>query len=299
MTKRREETVMNDLKSVDVGVLSLPGTVSIPDSVDDAVPLLEMFQLAGGWATAAFVYAFTEAPGSGGHPDRAKQRSLLTFAEFADKKIRGLSSKNTVQQYHLAWQAAIDKGTAEAVIPGDVDVSLPVEDFAFVKSAHVGENTGEHEWYTPPAYIKATREVLGNIDLDPASSLAANSIVGADTFYDVDTDGLRQDWKGKVWMNPPYEQPLITDFCLKLVASYEDGAVSEAIVLVNNATETSWFQSLAVYAAAVCFPAGRIRFLTPEGVEGAPLQGQGVVYFGENVTGFTSAFAHFGLVVWT
>jgi hypothetical protein len=30
------------------------------------------------------------------------------------------------------------------------------------------------EWFTPPHYIKAVREVLGRIDLDPASCEAEN-----------------------------------------------------------------------------------------------------------------------------
>lgn len=39
------------------------------------------------------------------------------------------------------------------------------------------------EWFTPPRYIEAVREVLGAIDLDPASSLAANRIVQAKRYF--------------------------------------------------------------------------------------------------------------------
>src|SRR5437660_1484971 len=61
------------------------------------------------------------------------------------------------------------------------------------------------EWYTPKKYVEAARNVLGEIDLDPASSEQANRIVQAKLFYDQTRDGLTQTWKAQtVWLNPPY-----------------------------------------------------------------------------------------------
>ncbi len=164
---------------------------------------------------------------------------------------------------------------------------------------HVSQNSGNNEWYTPPEYIEAARAVMGNIDTDPASSDIANETVQADTHYTADDDGLAHDWRGRVWMNPPYAQPLINDFCQKFAMDYRQGFITKACVLVNNATDTKWYQSLLEHAGAVCFVFRRIRFIDEQGnPSGAPLQGQTVLYFGDNTDLFTSEFSQFGRVLY-
>lgn len=161
---------------------------------------------------------------------------------------------------------------------------------------HVSYNSGNNEWYTPPEYIAAACEVMGGIDLDPASSEIANRIVGAGTFYTAEDDGLAKAWSGRVWMNPPYASELIGAFTGKLAGSVRAGAVPTAIVLVNNATETGWFGDVIGVASAVCFPRSRVRFWQPDGRTSAPLQGQAIIYIGPEPERFREVFGAFG---WT
>jgi hypothetical protein len=66
--------------------------------------------------------------------------------------------------------------------------------------------------------------------------------------------------------------------------------VTEAIVLVNNATETIWFNTLVQCAPAIVFTTSRVRFYAPDGKKSQPLQGQAVIYLGNNVGKFLEYF---------
>ena len=159
---------------------------------------------------------------------------------------------------------------------------------------YVTHNSGNNEWYTPEMIIEAARTVLGRIELDPASCEYANRTVKADKYFSIENDGLKHDWKGRVWMNPPYAAKLIPLFCKKLKKHREDGDVFEAIILVNNATETQWFSTLIDTASAIIFPRGRVRYLSSTGMKNTPLQGQAIVYIGERPEVFYKTFCVFG-----
>lgn len=231
-----------------------------------------------------------------------------------DKYIRDWRrlSINVVSELWVFYQKlAFKTGSSESVPDGTLPTwrdwleakgigkETPLRHFkalGWMKAApHVSHNTGENEWYTPPKFIKAAREVMGGIDTDPASSKVANKTIRADTYYDVKDDGLEQEWGKTVWINPPYSQPEISQFCETLLQKLATGEVEKACALVNNATETSFGQQLLKCCDAVCFPSGRIKFLDIQGNEGAPLQGQMIVYFGCLADKFCAEFEQFGV----
>ena len=164
------------------------------------------------------------------------------------------------------------------------DTSDPKE----IHKPHVSYNSGNNEWYTPSEYIESARAVMGSIDLDPATSDIANETVRANEIYTSETNGLSHSWNGNVWLNPPYSSELIVQFADKLIHELEN--INQAIVLVNNATETEWFSKLIAHTSCVCFPRSRVKFYMPDGKIGAPLQGQAILYFGTRIAEFIKEF---------
>lgn len=193
---------------------------------------------------------------------------------------------------HDKWQ----EETKKTPLAPPPEPPLPTVDDVQKAKAHVSHNSGENEWYTPPEFIESARNVFGGvIDCDPASCEVANRTVGAVVYFSKEDNGLEQTWSGACWLNPPYSQPLIRQFSEAVAEKYESGEIDSAIVLVNNATETAWFQRIAEVASAICFPRARIKFMDPQGNRtGAPLQGQAILYLGQNVPGFRDQFECYG-----
>jgi ParB family chromosome partitioning protein len=156
------------------------------------------------------------------------------------------------------------------------------------------EGTGEFERYTPSKYVEAVREVLGEIDLDPASSAKAQRTVKAERFFTDRDDGLEQEWHGRVFLNAPYNRDLLPRFVRKLVAEIEAGHVTQAIMLVNNCADTDWFDAALRRCRSVCFTHGRIPFLKPNNEELSCTQGQAFLYFGAQPDRFEAVFHRIG-----
>jgi phage N-6-adenine-methyltransferase len=185
----------------------------------------------------------------------------------------------------------LEEGTPELVRQveqGEVSVSAA--------AARVSDqpNYDGDSWSTPDDIIAAAREVLGDIDLDPATNPAAQERIRARLHYTLTDDGLSKRWSGRVWLNPPYSDP--APWVELLLEGYERGNVDAALVLVNSCTDTGWFQPL-LERFPVCFVRGRIRFLYG-GVQGGPArQPQCIVYLGRERARFAEQFGAFGVVV--
>lgn len=213
------------------------------------------------------------------------QKSARSRDEVAE--IAGVSH-DTIHKVEVIKEKATPQ-TKQLVRDGKLSINEAYNS-VHPKQPHVANNSGDNEWYTPAEYIEAAREVMGSIDLDPASNELANKTVKAQTFYTAEINGLNKEWFGNVWLNPPYSASLVQAFAEKVVSSN----FQQAVILVNNATDTAWFRKLIEKANAILFTTGRIRFYKMDGEKGAPLQGQAFIYYGDSVEKFLEVFGKFG-----
>lgn len=164
-----------------------------------------------------------------------------------------------------------------------------------------------NEWYTPFEIVEAARRTMGHIDLDPASSDLANTIVQAANFYTEEQDGLSLPWYGKVWLNPPFGrvngggESRIKLFTLRLVDKYRKGEVEEAILLSTVQPNATWFHPLTEYP--MCFTRKRVHFYRPgpngelvKNSRDSHMLGTALVYLGKDVDWFVENFEQFGPV---
>ena len=128
------------------------------------------------------------------------------------------------------------------------------------------------EWYTPKEIIDA----LGKFDLDPCAPVHPLWKT-ADVMYNKDNDGLRQEWFGRVWLNPPYSKPLMLHFVERL-SEHVNG-----IALLFNRCDSNIFQDIIFErATAMKFLRNRIKFFRPDGTRGdSPGCGSILIAFGE------------------
>lgn len=112
-------------------------------------------------------------------------------------------------------------------------------------------------WLTPPEMIKA----LGPFDRDPCTPPYMPWETATKRYTPLD-DGLSKEWRGRVWLNPPYGKQ--TFLWLNRLRLHENG-----IALIFARTETRGFQDVVFrHAHSLCFIRGRICFYTAEGKRG-------------------------------
>jgi len=172
------------------------------------------------------------------------------------------------------------------------------------------------EWYTPSPFVEAAREVMGGIDLDPASHVEANITVKAANYFTAEDDGLMQAWYGRVFLNPP--GGLVAEFWGRLVDSRHAQLIDQAIWIGYSLEQLQTLQCSGARRTPLdfplCVPKKRIAFVENEAKKAAriakliaagktpnqtssPSHSNYIVYMGDRVNEFGRVFAQFGQVV--
>ncbi|ENM3832850.1 hypothetical protein LH205_003236 [Vibrio cholerae] len=188
----------------------------------------------------------------------------------------------------------------------------------------INQSSGDTEYYTPLEWVEPARQVMGSIELDPASSHIANQTVKAERFFTIDDDGLSRPWTAQtLWMNHPFHRgekacpadhtkckkitcikrgyhidkdiPSNNDWINKFIAEYEAGHFKEAICITFGNTSEAWFRKLLPHLQ--CFPNGRVHYRKPDGtINRNVTKGSVLTYLGDCPKAFKKVFSRLGTV---
>jgi ParB family transcriptional regulator, chromosome partitioning protein len=162
---------------------------------------------------------------------------------------------------------------------------------------------------TPQIIVDAAREVLGRIDLDPASDELANLTVKAAKIYTKTDDGLTKYWSGNVFLNPPgghvkldgfkYRQSRSALWWACLLHHYQSGNIYKAVFVAYNLEAFLNTQRWGTPCQAYPFCVPRERLSFPGSVPGnseSPPGASAIVYLGPEVEKFKAVFSKIGYV---
>jgi hypothetical protein len=112
-------------------------------------------------------------------------------------------------------------------------------------------------------------DALGPFDLDPCAADSRPWDCARENWTEAD-DGLSRPWRGRVWLNPPFDRYQVGRWIGRL-AEHGDG-----VALLHARTEAAWFRPIWERAELACFLFRRIKFVRPDGTEqpansGAPV----------------------------
>lgn len=119
-------------------------------------------------------------------------------------------------------------------------------------SKNVHFSSATDMWETPQALFDALNDQY-KFKTD-VCAIAANA--KCEKYYSPEIDGLKQEWMGVCWMNPPYGRG-IGAWIKKACESSFNGAI--VVCLLPARTDTRWFHDYCV-KGRIEFIKGRLKF---------------------------------------
>ena len=126
-------------------------------------------------------------------------------------------------------------------------------------------------WATPQDFFDKYNKIY-NFELDVCAS---PENAKCERYFTKEDDGLKQEWRGVCWMNPPYGRDIIK----WMKKAYESSILGATVVcLVPARTDTKWWHYYAM-KGEVEFIKGRLKFGNAK--TNAPFPSAVVVFKGE------------------
>lgn len=116
---------------------------------------------------------------------------------------------------------------------------------------HESSSAQSIEWYTPKWVFE---KLDTQFDIDVCTVKGGIEYIPAKKHFSKEDDGLKQEWEGSVWCNPPYGKEAA--IWLDKFVEHKNG-----IALVFARTDTTWFHRIVPNVDAVLFLKGRIQFI--------------------------------------
>jgi hypothetical protein len=160
--------------------------------------------------------------------------------------------------------------------------------------------TGENEWHTPAEHVEAVRAALGGIDLDPASTAAAQATVRAGAVLH---EGGKRPRAGVARARVP--QPALFAAVDNRFQQEDGRGVRIGSRGGGDHAHAQLHEQQMVpgrrgrRSSAIAFPraADQVHLVPRRARRRQPTQGQAFFYFGEDVDRFFAEFSPFGFVV--
>lgn len=114
------------------------------------------------------------------------------------------------------------------------------------------------DWNTPKDLFKKIDEEF-HFEWDLASS-SDNALCS--NFYTKEEDGLKQNWTGACWLNPPYgdRSSKMVDWIKKAYLDTQNNSDLTVVMLIPARTNTKWFHEYCMKSYEIKFICGRPKF---------------------------------------
>jgi phage N-6-adenine-methyltransferase len=141
-------------------------------------------------------------------------------------------------------------------------------------------SSASENWATPQDFFDRCAAEFGPFDLD---ACASPDNAKCARYFTIADNGLAQEWRGRVWMNPPYGR-MIALWMRKAWESAQAGAI--VVCLVPARTDTAWWHDYAA-KGTVRFIRGRLKFAGHH--KDAPFPSAIVIFDSQNTQGVARA----------